>query len=249
MSFRTLLKSAAFSLASDIKVTDVRIGLCYCAVELDNKQVGLAYIFRDNLGGGCSVYDTLRPLAGRPARDLLSLFDATGEIESAIALATANALFNTSDKNYISGPAVEQLKLRAEDRVAMIGHFTPLVKEIRQRVAQLNIFEREARPEEEILAIETADELLPQCQVALITSTTIINNSIDALLELAKECREVVMVGSSTPLLSEVLDKTPVTLLSGITIQDGRDILQIVSEGGGTPSFKGFVKKVNLSCT
>lgn len=249
MSFRKLLKNAALRLAADIEVADVRIGLCYCAVKLDNNQVGLAYIFRDNLGGGCSVYDTLRPLAGKPASDLLALFDADGEIESAIALATANALFNTRDKDYLIGPAIEQLKLRAEDRVAMIGHFTPLVTEIRRRVAQLDIFEKVARPDEEILSIATADERLPQCQVALITSTTIINSSIDALLNLVKHCREVVLVGSSTPLLAEVLQETPVTLLSGITIHDGEGILQTVSEGGGTPSFKPFVHKVNLSCS
>ena len=50
MVLRTILKSAAHKLAEDHLVKDVRIGLCYTAVQLDNNQVGLAYTFRDSLG-------------------------------------------------------------------------------------------------------------------------------------------------------------------------------------------------------
>ena len=58
------LKKAALEKAEDIKVTDVRIGLGYTAVQLDTGSVGLAYTFRDKAESGCSVFQGKRPLAG-----------------------------------------------------------------------------------------------------------------------------------------------------------------------------------------
>lgn len=246
MALTTLLKQAAAELAGNHFAQDVRIGLCYTAVQLDDGRVGLAYTFRDCLEGGCTPFGKNEPLAGRPAAELLSLFDSDNWINRAIALATANALFNNANPDYIDGPALERIHFRIEDRVAMIGNFTPLLNEIKPQVKQLTVFERMARPEENILSIADADRLLPQCQVALITATAIINNSIDRLLALAENCREVVILGSSTPLLASVFTATPVTLLSGILVKEPSLILQIVSEGGGTPAFKRAVEKINL---
>lgn len=246
MTLIAKLKKTALELADDHWVTDVRIGLCYTAVRLDRGQVGLAYTFRDSLKGGCSLFNTLKTLAGSPAKDLIALFDSNNLIDSALALATANALFNLPNKPYLSGPALEQITLYPDDCVGMVGNFTPLVQGIRSRTKQLYVFEQQSRPEENILAIDMADKLLPQCQVALITATAIINGSIDHLLALTAKCREVVILGSSTPLYKEVFIGSPVTLLSGIIVNDAQKLLQIVSEGGGTPAFKQAVNKVNL---
>ncbi len=249
MLIRDRLKKSAQQLAKNESVADVRIGLCYVAVQLENGATGLAYIFLDSIQGGCSAYESLRPLTGRSAQELLELFDSTHMIASAIALATANALFNKPDDNLFDGPSLGAMALEATDKVAMVGHFAPLVKDVCQRTEKLYIFERQARPADDILDIEQAGDYFPECQVAILSSTSIINNSIDRLLALAAHCREVVLVGSSTPLISAAFDYTPVTLLSGITIRQPQGILQCVSEGGGTPSFKPYTEKVNLRLT
>jgi uncharacterized protein (DUF4213/DUF364 family) len=247
MSFRSLLKKLAISRADKLVIKDVRIGVVYTAVQLDNDNVGLAYTFRDRLAGGCSVYASLGELAGRPAKDLLALFDREGEIESALALATANAIFNTSQQDYKIGPSVEQVSWLPSDRVAMVGHFQPLVTPVTERAKKLLIFEQQARPEDNILGIEEATRFLPNCQVALITSTALINNTIDDLMPLASHCREVLLIGPSTPLASEILNATPVTCLSGVVVKDADKVLQLVSEGAGVPSLKRYMSKVNLA--
>ena len=91
-----------------------------------------------------------------------------------------------------------------------------------------------------------AEHLLPQCQVALLTSTAIINQTADHLLALAGGCREIIFLGASTPLIPEVFEGTGVTLLSGVTVLAPEAILQIVSEGGGMRFFKSSIEKVNL---
>ena len=93
---------------------------------------------------------------------------------------------------------------------------------------------------------ERARDLLPTCSVAIITSTTLITEGLDALLEAAAGCREVALLGPSTPLLPEVFADTPVTWLSGIRIENPEKVLRVVSEGGGTRDFSPYVQKVNL---
>jgi len=51
-------------------VADVRVGLAYTAVQLDDGRCGLAYTFRDELHEGCCVISDAGTLAGRRASDL-----------------------------------------------------------------------------------------------------------------------------------------------------------------------------------
>jgi hypothetical protein len=247
MHLQDRIKAAALPMAEGRRIADVRIGLGYTAVLLDNGQAGLAYTFLDEGAGGCSVYRNIRPLAGRPAGDLLPLFAAGGRIEAALALATANALFNRPQRTYQPGDILEHLRIRPEDHVGMVGHFGPLVPAIRKQAAALHIFEQIALPQGGLLPVAAAEELLPRCQVALLTSTSLINATADRLLELAGGCREIVFLGASTPLWPEIFADTGVTLLSGVAVKDSEAILQIVSEGGGMRFFKPAVNKVNLA--
>ena len=246
MRLHDRVKEAALSRAEGVYVVDVRIGLGYTAVLLDDGCAGVAYTFLDEAKGGCSVYRNVRPLAGRPAVDLLHLFDTGGRIESALALATANALLNRPDRDYRRGDILKQLQIRPEDRVGMVGHFAPLVAAIRKQAKALYIFEQIVLPQDNLLPVSEAEHLLPQCQIALLTSTAIINQTADHLLSLAGGCREIVFLGASTPLIPEVFEGTKVTMLSGVTVVDPAAIVQIVSEGGGMRFFKSSIEKVNL---
>jgi len=246
MGLRDNLKAAALELAGQLQVRDVRMGLGYSAVQLENGQLGVAFNFLDGIGGGCSVYAGPRPLVGRPAMDLLNLFDSDNALESALALACTNALLNTPDQPYSEGPSITQLDFQSADRVGMVGYFAPIVNEILPHVAAIEIFERQSQLGKGIRSFEEAADILPQCDIALVTSTCIINNTIDQVLALVEQCREVVMLGTSTPMSKVVFADTPVTLLSGIAVNDARGVLQAVSEAGGTPAIRPYTDKVNL---
>jgi len=228
------------------RVEEVRLGLGYTAVQLESGHTGLAFTSRQDLPGGCSVFHGLRPLAGRPVDTLLSFLNSDEKIEATVGLAAANALTNHQINGAQEGDILKVLNIHSGDEVGMVGYFAPMVPELKKRVKHLTIFEKWEQPGE-ILPEEAAFEWLPKCQIALITSTTILNNTIDPLLKAAASCREVVLLGTSTPLLKEAFKDTPVTMLSGIEIIDPKGILQIVSEGGGTRDFKNFVRKMNLT--
>lgn len=233
--------------ATHISVKDVRIGLGYTAVMLEEGRTGVAFTFREKLRKGCSVFEGLHPLSGKRASDLLPLLDSTHMIETAVGLATANALSNSAKAGILEGDALEYLHIGPADTVGMVGYFGPVLPKLKEKTSRIMIFEQIKEREGDLLPEEEAYRLLPFCQVALITSTSILNHTVDRLLEAAGECREVVLLGASTPMIREVFEGTPVSFLSGIMIAHPDEILRIVSEGGGVRSFKENVKKVNVS--
>lgn len=246
VSLRQRIKKHSMAQAGHLAVKDVRIGLTYTAVMLEDGSVGVAYSFLKRGVRGCKVFRQLSPLAGRRATELLALFDSKNTLESAVALATSNAITNRPEKGYLVGDVLSYIQFDPSDRVAMVGHFAPLVPLIKKRVSELRIFEETSRASGELLPASQAGSWLPKCQVALITATSIINNTTDALLEAAAHCREIAILGASTPMLPEAFDDMPVTLLSGVVVTHPGDMLRIVSEGGGTRLFRGCTQKVNL---
>jgi uncharacterized protein (DUF4213/DUF364 family) len=232
--------------AARARVADVRIGLGYTAVMLDNGGLGVAYTFRDEAVGGCSVFNGIRPLAGRPASDLLALVESEDPIEAGVGLACANALANRDGADFLDGDVLDHMDLGPEDDVGMIGYFGPLVEDIRRRVRSLTVFERVERASGLLRPAQEATEALPRFQAALVTATSIINHTVDDLLGSARGCREVAILGASTPLLPDAFAGRRVTLLSGVVAIDPQEILRVVSEGGGMRQFKPYVRKVSF---
>ena len=228
------------------RLADVRLGLGYTAVMLDDAGLGVAFTFQEDWDHACKAYNDA-PLKGRTASEALEFITSDQPLLSAIGLATANALANRPDPDLISGDVLEAVEIRKTDRVAMIGYFAPLYKRLRESCGRLLVFERAPRsdPPPDMYPAQKALELIPECQVALITATSLINRSLGDLLTAAQNCREVVLLGSSTPICALPFRNTPITCLSGVIVTDPQGMLQVVSEGGGTRRFKGLVKKVN----
>lgn len=229
-----------------VSIADVRIGLGYTGVMLDDGRAGLAYTFRNEAGHGCSVFHRLRPLSGKSASELISMLPSDDPIEAAVGLACANALVNGEDAEFQDGDILDRLDLRPDDRIGMVGYFGPLVEALKGRGCDLTVFERALSPSAEIRPAEEAVTRLPDCQVALITATSIINHSIDSLLESAGRCRETVILGASTPFHLGIFRNRSVTMLSGVVVRDSEGILRVISEGGGMRYFGPHIRKVSL---
>jgi len=234
-------------------IRQIVAGARFCAVTLDDGAAGLANLCPDVCGEPSRGEVKRAPSPGAPAADALATL--ASPTPSAIGLAAANALANRphqwserKDAGITEGDLLDVLELKPDDQVGMIGCFSPLVEPIRRRVRRLLIFERGQRLTSELLPENQADELLPQCSVAIITATTLLNGTIDALLAAAADCREVVLLGPSTPLVPEVFTEAPrrVTLLAGVLVSKVEDLLRSVAEGGCTRDFLASVAKVNV---
>ena len=238
--------------ASGHRVSDVRLGLRYIAVKLDTGNIGVSCRFAENDHCSSISFPGDGRLTGREAAELLSWLDSENMLLRSIGLAAANALtsappFDSPPGNrsweFVSGDILSVLELKAVDNMVMIGYFEPLIEAIRSR-CQLKIYELDTSLAPGLEEASAAPEALRSCDVALITSITIINDTMDGLLESAGDCREVVILGPSTPLLPEAFGRTAATLLSGVKVMDD-GIFGVVSEGGGMQQFKPYVRKVN----
>lgn len=228
------------------RLADVRVGSGYTAAMLEDGNVGVAYTFREKAAADSSVFTGRRSPVGRTTTEVLEYLDSDEGLERTVGLAVANALANRRGAGQHEGDVLHVLSVGFLDRVGMVGYFGPLVAPLEKRVRELVIFERNAARSDRVLPAAEALVELPRCDVAIITSTALILGDLDPLLEAAAGCREIALVGASTPLVPAVFAPHGVTLLSGITVTDGPGILRVVSEGGGMRLFGERIRKVNV---
>jgi len=248
-----MLSDRLMAMAGKRAIRQAVAGARFCAVTLDDGATGVANLCPDVCGKPSRAVAHPLPPPGTPAADALATL--VSPTRSAIGLATANALANRPgqwrggrDASTIEGDLLEVLELRPDDQLGMVGCFSPLVERICQRVQRLLIFERGQRLTPDLLPEDQATALLPQCSVAIITATTLLNGTIDALLAAAANCREVVVLGPSTPLIPEVFVGPPrhASILAGVVVTDADGLLRAVTRDGGTRDFLPTVVKVNV---
>ena len=234
--------------AENKSVEDLRVGLCYTAILLNEGSTGLAYTFHsDNKLHACCNTLESGSLRGKKAQEIVKFSLSENLLEASVGLATVNALVNQKCKTARGGDILTVMKTRNTDTVGMVGFFGPLVEPLKASVKKLYIFEEKSIADcPDVYPAEKTTEILPLCNVVILSATTLINKTIDCLLSQAQDARDIIIVGASTPLLPRIFSKRGVTLLSGIQVVDSERVLQIVSEGGGMRAFKQSIKKVNL---
>jgi uncharacterized protein len=220
-------------------VEEVRIGGSYVAVVLSGGHIGLAACLKEGAGARIEPRRAPGVFPGKGADALLTfLISGTGTVERALGLATANAL--------IHPPAPEQeedtiglMALRPGERVAMVGLFRPIVPRIEATGVTLSVIERDTLEQER-------RQVLEACDVAVITATTLLNGTLEGILGELGRPRHVALIGPSTPLCEEIFRATPVTHLGGSAVVDGAAVLRVISEGGGTPAMRPYLRFVNV---
>ena len=233
--------------AEDETVQDVRIGLGFCAVRLKSGLIGLAAILRDEIEEGCTVFPQAGTLSERPLPDLLEMLLVSGSVvKRALGLAAANAMLSGHEhESPDRSDTLELLKLKKDDRVAMVGLFKPLIPKIKKITPFLTVIERDVSSGEAV-SLENGKKALKECDVAFISATTILNDTLEQTLNLLGEPRKVTLLGPSTPLKKEIFSGTPVNHLAGSLVKEPEKVLQIVSEGGGTMVMRPHLDFVNL---
>jgi hypothetical protein len=230
--------------AADSKIIDVRIGLSYIGVRLDSGAMGIAAL-PDMIHRNGTVVPAAGSFAGSPAPDLLQyLIYGKNSLETAIGLATANALIELPVTAADDREATTYLRLQKGVRVAMVGLFAPLVDRIESTGAKLTVIEKNPA-RWKIVSHEEKKIALQSCEIAIITATALLNSTFEETINLLGAPSSVVVLGPSTPLLPVIFRDTPVTHLGGVFIADAERVMQIISEGGGTPALRPCLRFVN----
>jgi len=253
----TIVDDALSCLRSEISnlgtiiVERVYLGWGYAAARLDTGDVGLCHsLLGEAPTACCQALRYAGMLAGTKAVELAELAKSWHIGERVIGMTTINALSQITLKHDHPGYTVregnvaDELYVKPTDTVGMIGNIKPLVAAIREKTPNLRIFERSGSVEEGILPDTACEELLPEADIVLITGSAVANGTIEHLLQLSRNARQVAVVGPSASIVPDALFSRGVNVIGGVIVTDPDKAVQIVVEGGGTPQLKSATKFV-----
>jgi uncharacterized protein (DUF4213/DUF364 family) len=191
-------------------------------------------------------------LRGRLAFELAK--EALGDhgIRRAVGIAAMNALADTCWRRRphpetelrLGIDAFDATEMRPGDKVVVVGAFVPFLRELKRRRQPFLVLEQDPatlKPEELpfFRPAEQAGDAVPEADVVLITGTTLINDTLEELLSLAKPAARVTMVGPTVSLLPDAFLRRGATILGTVRITAPDEFLETLAEGGSGYHFLG----------
>jgi len=214
------------SLTEDIPVRSVQVGAHWTVV--CSRHCGMAATLASNHPHGHAQVREAGHLYEKSARELAEYARSTNLLEASIGVAAINSMLDVDETLAREINASEVLASRGRGKkVALVGHF-PFVSQLRAAVGQLWVVEQ--NPVEDDYPAEAAADLLPQADIVAITSSALINHTLDELLALCPPQATVMLLGPSTP-LSPILFDYGITMLSGTCVINEAAVLRTVGQG------------------
>jgi uncharacterized protein len=159
-------------------------------------------------------------------------------IKAAVGLATVNALNQPDEALLSTVDAADWLSAQSGNKsVAIFGRFPFIQDEIRPHARQVWVFEQEPQADE--LSVSEMAGVLPQADIVAITSSTIINHTIDSILSHTRSDSMIVLLGPSTPLSSKLFDCS-IDALFGVRVADLKQVVDSVLAGEGFQKIQGL---------
>lgn len=197
----------------------VQIGLHWMAVE--SRHTGVAHVFR---GRPEFELEDAGALEGKDVKELVAGLRSWEPIEAGLGLAALSSLID-----------VEGEKLNVFDyimtcapgkTITCVGRF-PFFERMAQSAARAYLLEMEPQAGE--LPSFAAEEVIPQSDLVILTGTSLINKTMERLLELSRNATAIVL-GPSTP-MSDVLFDFGASVIAGIRVVDRERLFRCLTQG------------------
>ncbi|MFA5523227.1 MAG: DUF364 domain-containing protein [Tissierellales bacterium] len=223
-------------------IKDLIVGISFVGVQLSNDNVAFIYLMREKLPSGCSIFSYCEEMIGMKAIDCAK-WAITGaeDLQRSLGCAVINAA-NNYIRTTSSTKNMDTLyeKISSEDTVGVIGHMPPLVKTLASRVKRYISFDRAIEIQgsvegASVYPVSMQSELLPQCDVVIITGTTMINLTTDEIVKMCTNAREIALIGFSVPFYPLAYKDSGITAISGIEFKNDckEELFKKISRGCG----------------
>jgi uncharacterized protein (DUF4213/DUF364 family) len=222
-------------LPDDVTVKSVPVGVHWTAVS--SRYCGLASTLVGHQPHGHAKVRDVGRLHFKSAHELTEYARSDNLLEASIGIAAINSLLDVNEAQVIEMNAGDVLMREGRDKpVALVGHF-PFIPQLRASAHELWVIEQQPTPDE--YPAEAATDLIPKAEVVAITSSALINHTLDNLLALCRPQALVMLLGPSTP-LSPVLFDHGVSLLSGAQVVDEAAALRTLCQGATFQQMAGM---------
>ena len=201
---------------SDAPVKEVLCGQCWTAVETES-AFGMA--MTTPLDTAPRMISGEYP--GMTLRELSAAAKSWNLTEAGFGMAAINTYYNTPQRleqlnafEPFDRYCTEGLDLRGK-RIGVVGHLN-MPASIYEQAADVRILERNPRPGD--YPDSACDWLIPQCDVVIMTASTLINKTLPHLLELCRDSYTI-LAGPSCPMCPELLE-LGIDRIAGLVITD-----------------------------
>jgi uncharacterized protein len=241
-----------------ITVERAVIGLFFTGVKLSNGIAGACATPIKTIPEAvcCPSSAMAMPFSGklraRPALDLASEGLGENSIRRAVGIATMNALADTCWRRRphpetelrLGIDAFDATDIYPQDKVVVIGAFVPFLRELKRRHQPFLVLEQDPATlkADELPFFRPAEQaatVVPEADVLLITGTTLLNDTLEDLLALAKPTARVTMVGPTVSFLPDPLLRRGADILGTVRITVPDEFLEVLAEGGSGYHFLG----------
>ncbi|MDD3846231.1 MAG: DUF364 domain-containing protein [Syntrophorhabdaceae bacterium] len=238
-----LLEDIVSSITIDAPVVDVTRGIFWTAVV--SRHCGLA----STMIYDCKVEDGKEPrqrsyletTAASLARGALS----DDRTDSSVGLAAINSLIDVDIEQCLDLNAGDYLARNGQGKnIAVIGHF-PFVDDLKRTARNLWVIEKRLQPGDH--SEEETAALLAQSDIIAISSTTLINHTLNGILDLCPPHSTKMLLGPTTPLTSVLFDHG-IDIISGSIVTDPDTSLLHIRQGANFRELKrtGSIRLVTL---
>ncbi|MFH1869726.1 MAG: DUF364 domain-containing protein [Pseudomonadota bacterium] len=218
----------------------------FCALELDDGSLGLSYVLLDDTLARLRDGGEGADLAGADALALARRYASANSCARTLGFAAANALtrclfdragFRPDD----SRDSIGQMNPQAGEQIGMIGLFRPLLGRILASGAQLTVVELRAELAGDAAGYRVTLDAgeLAACSKVVSTSTLLLNDTLDRMLDHCRNARWFAMVGPSAGCLPDALFARGVTLLGGSWVKDRQGFVDALLRGETRSEFAG----------
>jgi uncharacterized protein len=229
-----------------LTIADIRIGIYLTAVILSDGSTGTSATLTDDQPFCLKRnrdFGEFTPLKFK-GQKVMALFESKKDsiLFSSLRMAVLSAI---SSKAILSGnykivedkDPIQLIDLIPNKTITVVGAFHSYISKISETGSKLFVLEmnEETLPQEYKKFFVPASEfktILPVSDIVIITGQTLVNGTIDGLLEMIVPGTQVIVTGPSCSILPDILFQKKVSILGAVRITKPEIMLDIVSEGG-----------------
>ena len=234
-----------------LSVDDVVIGIFFTGVKFSNGQAGVSVTPIGEIPEAvcCPTSAARMPQAGSveetPVSEVLRFALDSNVLKSAVGVATLNAL---SQSIFESGDGTEYkmvrgidgfdlLDIQPHETVSLVGAFGPYIRRLKLMGNPFFIIEKNPKP----LRLDEMKFFRPESEMAsalkmsdavIITGTTIVNHTVDAILSVIPSGARTALIGPTVSMIPDAFFERGVHVMAGVRLLDPDLMLTILKQAG-----------------
>jgi len=237
------------SVVEKLRIEELVVGMRYCAAKVSGEQgdaLGFAYV--DYLD--CFTFPPPEVDYSNIYNTIIRGIESPNLIERTIAIALINAvsqylLWREGEHSHyrvLKANLVEVVAetCRGSKSVIVVGNMGPIVRALNSYGIEVTVLERSplmrwgAYPDISLLGLSK------RFDAAIITGVTLVNETIDLVLQKLKDCRIKILVGPTAGVHPEIAVSLGIDLLASLRADDMDSVLRCVKLGGGRWHFAKY---------